>query len=210
MKRRSTTPARFFRLAVAFEGGLVIAGLAIGWWMSPPVWEQAWWNAEALLWGALWTLPLLVALVFMRQLRAGAFGRLNRVVDELLVPLFAELRWWHFAVISALAGVGEELLFRGILQRLLSGPLGEIWAIALASIVFGVAHLVTPLYGLLAGLVSVYLGWLLVRYENLAVPMTTHAMYDFVALAYLVRPQKYEGLRTKDETATDETSESLR
>src|SRR5687768_8167842 len=106
MERHSITPARFFRMAVAFEGGLVVAGLAIGSWMSPPVWEQARWNAKALLLGALWTLPLLVALIFMRQMRAGAFGRLNRTVDELLVPLFSGLRLWHFAVISALAGVG--------------------------------------------------------------------------------------------------------
>ena len=180
MKHHSPTPARFFRLAAAFEGGLVVAGLAIGWWMSPPVWELAWWRVEALLLGAVWTLPLLVALVFMRQLRVGAFGQLNRVVDELLVPLFGGLKLWQFAVISVLAGVGEELLFRGILQRVLTGWMGEIGAIALTSVLFGLAHLITPLYGVLAALVSLYLGWLFVRYENLAVPMVTHAMYDFV------------------------------
>lgn len=210
MKRRSPTPAEFFHLAVAFEGGLVVAGLAIGWWMSPPAWELASWSAEGVLLGVLWALPLLVVLVFLRQWRTGAVGRFNQTVDELLVPLFSELAIWQFALISLLAGVGEELLFRGILQQFLAGPLSEIWAIALTSIVFGVAHLVTPLYGVLAGLVSIYLGWLLVRYENLAVPMVTHAVYDFVALAYLARPQKYEGLSTKDESASDESSESLR
>jgi membrane protease YdiL (CAAX protease family) len=199
MKRNPPTPAEFFRLAVAFEGGLVLLGLAIGWLMSPPAWELARWNAQALLLGALWALPLLVALVFMRQLRFGAVGRLNETVDELLVPLFRELSLWHFAVISALAGVGEELLFRGILQRLLTGSLGEIWAIGLTSVVFGVAHLVTPLYGVLAGLVSIYLGWLLVRNEDLAVPMVTHAMYDFVALAYLARGRNDEGRNPIDE-----------
>jgi membrane protease YdiL (CAAX protease family) len=196
-------------MAVAFEGGLVVVGLAIGWLMSPPAWDLAWWSVKAVLLGALWTLPLLAALVFLRQLRTGAVGRFNRTIDELLVPLFSELALWQFALISLLAGVGEELLFRGILQRLLSGPLGEIWAIVLTSVVFGVAHLVTPLYGVLAGLVSVYLGWLLVRYDNLAVPMVTHAVYDFVALAYLARPRKYEGLRTRDESANGATSESL-
>jgi uncharacterized protein len=199
MKRRSTTPARFFRLAVGFEGGLVLVGLAIGWWMSPPVWELAWWSAEALLLGALWTLPLLVALVFMRQLRGSAIGHLNRTIDELLVPLFRELRLWQFAVISVLAGIGEELLFRGILQRLLTDWLDEIGAIVLTSILFGMAHLITPLYGFLAALVSAYLGCLFVRCENLAVPIVTHAMYDFVALAYLVRGRNDEGRSLNDE-----------
>jgi membrane protease YdiL (CAAX protease family) len=199
MKHRAVTPARFFQLAVAFEGGLVLAGLAIGWWMSPTAWDLAVWRGETVLLGVLWALPLLVALVFMRQLRFGAVGRLNRTVDELLVPLFAELRLRHFALISALAGVGEELLFRGILQRVLSGWMGELWAIGLTSVVFGLAHLITPLYGFLAALVSAYLGWLFVRYDNLAVPMVTHAMYDFVALAYLVRGQNDEGRNPNDE-----------
>jgi membrane protease YdiL (CAAX protease family) len=209
MKHGLTAPVRFFRLAVAFEGGLVLGGLAIGWFMSPAAWELAQWSAKAVLLGALWALPPLVALVFIRQLQYGAAGRLNRTVDELLAPLFTGLRWWHLAAISALAGIGEELLFRGIFQRFVSGWIGDIWAIALTSVVFGLAHLVTPLYGLLAAFVSVYLGWLLVGYENLAVPMVTHAMYDFVALVYLAPPRKYEGLRTKDESASEETSESL-
>jgi membrane protease YdiL (CAAX protease family) len=186
-------------MAVAFEGGLVVSGLAIGWLMSPPAWELAHWSVKAVLLGTLWALPLLVALVFLRQMRAGVVGRLNRTVDELLVPLFSELGLWQFALISLLAGVGEELLFRGILQRLLSGPLGEIWAVALTSVVFGLAHLITPLYGVLAALVSVYLGWLFVRNENLTVPIVTHAMYDFVALAYLARGRNDEGRNPNDE-----------
>ncbi|MEX2139527.1 MAG: CPBP family intramembrane glutamic endopeptidase [Pirellulales bacterium] len=188
MKRHLPTPDQFFRMAVAFEGGLVLAGLTLGWLMTPPAWEAARWSAEAVTLGALWSLPPLVALVFLRQLRGGAVGRLNQTVDELLVPLFTELKLWQFVLISALAGIGEELLFRGILQQLLADWTGAIAAVAMTSLVFGLAHLITPLYGVLAALVSVYLGWLFIQYENLAVPMITHAMYDFVALAYLVRP----------------------
>jgi membrane protease YdiL (CAAX protease family) len=176
-------------MAVAFEGGLAVLGFLLGWLMTPPAWEAIEWSAEAGLWGLLWALPLFGALLFLRQLRAGAVGRLNRTVDDLLVPLFRGLRWWHFAVISALAGLGEELLFRGILQKLLAGWLDStVGAIALTSVVFGAAHLITPLYGILAAAVSVYLGWLFVQYErNLVVPIVAHAMYDFLALVYLTR-----------------------
>ena len=172
-------------MAVAFEGGLVLAGILLGWLMTPPAWDAANWTAEAVLLGTLWSLPPLVALVYLRQLRIGAVRHLNQTVDELLVPLFAELKLWQFAVISALAGVGEELLFRGVLQQVLADWTGAVASIALTSVVFGLAHLITPLYGMLAALVSVYLGWLFVQYENLAVPMITHAVYDFVALVYL-------------------------
>jgi membrane protease YdiL (CAAX protease family) len=191
-------------MAVAFEGALVLAGLALGWLMTPPAWEAARWSAEAIALGAVWSLPPLVALVFLRQLSGGAVGGLNRTVDELLVPLFAELKWWQFAVVSALAGIGEELLFRGILQQVLADWTGVIGAVALTSVVFGLAHLITPLYGLLAALVSVYLGWLFVQYENLAAPMVTHAMYDFVALVYLVRPRNHECRNPNDERSPND------
>jgi membrane protease YdiL (CAAX protease family) len=192
MHRRLPTPAEFFRTAVAFEGGLVLAGVVLGWLMSPPAWEAARWTVKAVLLGALWSLPPLVALVFLRQLRTGAVRHLNRTVDELLVPLFAELKLWQFAVVSALAGVGEELLFRGVLQQVLANWVGVVGAVVVTSLIFGLAHLITPLYGVLAALVSVYLGWLFVQYENLAVPMVTHAMYDFVALVYLVQRRNDE------------------
>jgi hypothetical protein len=42
------------------------------------------------------------------------------------------------------------------------------------------------------------------QYENLAVPVVTHAMYDFVALVYLVRnderPATADTLHPNDET----------
>ncbi len=174
-------------MAVAFEGALVLAGAALGWLMSPPAWSAAKWSVEAVILGAIWSLPLLVSLLFMRAWRGGVVGQLNRTVDQLLVPLFSGLNLWQFAVISTLAGIGEELLFRGVLQQLLAGWTNISAAIAITSVVFGLAHLITPLYGILAAAVSVYLGWLFVRYENLAVPMITHAFYDFVALVYLVR-----------------------
>jgi membrane protease YdiL (CAAX protease family) len=187
MKRHLPTPDQFFRMAVVFEGGLVLAGVALGWLMTPLAWEAARWSAEAVALGAVWSLPPLAALVFLRQLRGGAVGALNQTVDKLLVPLFANLKLWQFGVVSALAGIGEELLFRGVLQAVLADRTGAIAAIVLTSVVFGLAHLITPLYGLLAALVSLYLGWLFVQYENLAVPMVTHAVYDFVALVYLER-----------------------
>jgi membrane protease YdiL (CAAX protease family) len=187
MSRPLPTPVEFFRMALLFEAGLVVAGILLGWLMTPPAWASIEWSVKSGLLGALAALPMLAALLFLRQLRAGSVGRLNRTVNVLLVPLFRGLSFWHFAVISALAGLGEELLFRGIMQELLAEWLGSAAAaIALTSVAFGAAHLITPLYGVLAAAVSVYLGWLFVQYgHNLLVPIMAHAVYDFVALLYL-------------------------
>ena len=69
----------------------------------------------------------------------------------------------------------------------MSGPLPGLFA---ASILFGLAHLVTPTYAFLAGLVGLYLGWLYLASSNLLVPVTVHSVYDFVALTFLIRQHR--------------------
>src|SRR5205085_12118606 len=91
------------------------------------------------------------------------------------------------AAISVLAGFGEEMLFRGVLQDLLSRWLGPWPALAFASVLFGLLHLITPTYAVLAALMGAYLGWLYARTGNLLVPIMTHTLYDFFALSYIVR-----------------------
>ena len=82
------------------------------------------------------------------------------------------------------AGLGEEMLFRGVLQYELGSQIGDIFAVILTSIIFGALHAVTPLYAILASLASVYFGYLYLAFENLAVPIYTHALYDIGALLY--------------------------
>lgn len=52
--------------------------------------------------------------------------------------------------LSLAAGVGEEIMFRGVLQQSLSAAVGEAPGLVLASAVFGALHAVTPTYALLA------------------------------------------------------------
>jgi len=59
--------------------------------------------------------------------------------------------------------------------------------LAIASIVFGLAHPMSVTYAVLAGAIGVYWGWLLMASENLLVPIVTHTAYDFVAIVYLTR-----------------------
>jgi hypothetical protein len=52
---------------------------------------------------------------------------------------------------------------------------------------FGLAHFISLMYAVLAALIGLYLGILFIAFDNLAVPVIVHALYDFVALTYLVR-----------------------
>lgn len=136
--------------------------------------------------GTLAALPMLVGVWIVVSVPWDPFRRLLREVDELVAPLFARCRLHHILVIAAAAGLGEEVLFRGVLQTALVRPFGTAGGLAAASVVFGLLHFVTPTYALLAALAGAYLGLLFLACDNLLVPVVAHGVYDFVALAYLV------------------------
>lgn len=86
--------------------------------------------------------------------------------------------------LGLVAGLGEELLFRGVLQYEVSMKFGNVVGISVSSIIFGLLHAVTPLYAILATMASVFFGFLYTWSGNLAVPIITHAVYDVGALLW--------------------------
>ena len=93
--------------------------------------------------------------------------------------------------VSILAGLGEEALFRGVFQSFLAQWTHPLVSLIVVSIVFGMAHFVSLMYAIFAGLIGVYLGALYLYFDGLAVPMTVHAVYDFLALIYGVRFRRF-------------------
>ncbi len=178
---------RFVAQAVAFEATLALVACGIGWLLPVPPWRQIQWDARGLGWGLAACVPLLAGMLALRGLQTGPLGRLNRVVDQLVVPLFANCTLVDFALISIVAGFSEELLFRGLIQAALTNWLGRTTGLVMASLLFGLAHIITPTYGMLAALIGVYLGWVWIATDNLLAPIVAHALYDFAALIYLTR-----------------------
>ena len=181
-------PGRFVLiLALAFEGGLVFVawglGRALGRW--PPVqWRL---DIGSFAWGVLAVAPLLIALQWSRVSDLAPLQRLTRAVSEKVVPLFAGCSALDLLLISIAAGVGEELLFRGVIQPHLADWLGPVIGVTLTSLIFGLVHPVSITYVAYAALVGLYLGVLAAGLENVVVPITTHALYDFLALYFLTR-----------------------
>jgi membrane protease YdiL (CAAX protease family) len=111
----------------------------------------------------------------------------QRSVLSLLGGTFKPLLGLLVAIVLGIAaGLGEEMLFRGLLQfELVSRTgLGLVASLGLSSLIFGLLHAVTPLYALMAALASVYFGLLYIVFDNLAVPIACHSVYDIGALFY--------------------------
>jgi membrane protease YdiL (CAAX protease family) len=144
-----------------------------------------------LLQGTLLTLPLagLAAALDVVEDKYPALQDVSKATQRSVLALMGGTWKPAFALATAMAlglaaGVGEEMLFRGVFQYELATRWGPLLAISLSSIVFGALHSVTPLYAGLATLASVYFGSIYLYFGNLAIPIATHAIYDVGALLY--------------------------
>src|SRR4029077_2757949 len=99
----------------------------------------------------------------------------------------------QFAMVAVLAGVGEELLFRGGLQTIFGNWTTPLVGMLVTSLAFGPAHALSKLYFLFAVAVGGFLGWMTWKYNDLVAPMVAHGVYDFLALVYLSRRTPLRG-----------------
>jgi len=154
------------------------------------------------LWGIAAALPMFVLFILAHRFAFGPFKQIRRFLIEALGPSLAACRWYDLILLAGLAGITEEVLFRGLLQIWIERAVGSPTAgLVAASILFGLVHLITPTYGLFAGIMGLYLGYLLDAsgQRNLLVPVITHAVYDY--LAFLVVLQTYH----RQQALTSET-----
>lgn len=191
-------PARIAPYAFAFECGLILVAALLGWGFgfSPlsslrngePGWGDDFWAGGI---GVLCALPPMASLWAFQRVSWPPVHRLRKLVSEQVVPLFAGVSVVEFALISAAAGIGEELLFRGFLQDGLAQwwgtPYGVWIGLTLASIAFGLVHSLSTGYAILATAMGIYLGLVFHFSGHVLAPIVTHALYDFVALVFLTR-----------------------
>jgi membrane protease YdiL (CAAX protease family) len=103
--------------------------------------------------------------------------RLQAVAD-VLPHNESEYRW--FVVLSATAGVCEELLFRGYLTWLLGAYVGVPAALLLIAVGFGLAHAYQGARGMLkTGAVGLVLGAIVLATGWLGPAMIIHALVDY-------------------------------
>ena len=178
---------RVVMLAVLVEGGLVLLALLIGWLFEKHPLSRLKLDLVGVGWGLVATLPLLAAFFVMNRWPIGPLAGLKKFSETTVRPMMQPLSKVDLLGISCLAGLGEEMVFRGLAQDLLGTQLPLGYAIAAASLMFGIVHAITPTYFVLALLAGGYLGWVYAMTGDIAAPIVAHAAYDFVVLLVLVR-----------------------
>lgn len=176
------SPRRILVVALLTQGGLV----ALAWWCArvldlPPQWGEP-------LRDSLIGIGAAIALAFGNYFlltRAPANWVVNGVRDtyrETIEPLFGGLSLPGAVVIGAAAGLGEEWLFRGIVQPLTG--------VVISSVLFGAAHVggqrMLP-FGAWATAMGFVMGALAIATGGLIAPVVAHGLYDILALAYIRR-----------------------
>jgi len=187
------TRGSWFAVFCAGEGGLIVVAAVLGWFFGLDPWLTWTLDWRAVGFGLVGVVPPLGLLIWVVQSHWRPVVDLRERVEGVLREVFVHWNLWQFAVVSLLAGLGEECLFRGIVQAGFGEGIGPLGGLLVASILFGLAHPISVLYVLLAGTMGLWFGVLWNWSDSLVAPVLAHALYDFIALAWLVNQMKVTG-----------------
>ena len=175
-----------FAFFVLLEASLAPASLLIGWFLGESPLVDLSWDTAAVFTGIAAALPMLIFLAIMLRWPFGPLSRIKGFFDSELAPLLRGCKWTDYLLISIAAGVGEEMLFRGLIQGSLSRFFNPIAGVTIAALLFGLLHPVSITYVVVATLLGAYLGIVWMMSGNLLSVMITHGLYDFIALLILM------------------------
>lgn len=171
LRRLITQPVAIALLLLLFRQAKVFPDQSFG--RSRTTWAMSLRNGIilALMWG-----PIVVGMNLAMSLI------LNQWDEHPALALFTNGPWWLVGtvVINAvvLAPIGEELFFRGLLQRWAIGAVG-IWpGILVASAIFGIAHAAVRPTPIPLTILGVALGLSLCRDRSLGTPIFFHAAFN--------------------------------
>lgn len=179
--------------ALLFQGGIGVVGLVLVLLFSIPLQFHGLGWFQALLWGCLGaagTYGLLLLLTLIPGLFPDSMGRQMANLHD-----FASgFSWPVLLALSALAGAGEELLFRGAIQGWVSGVEGTVTGVVVSSLLFGLVHWVSFTYFLVTAGLGLLFGSVYALTDSLLLVMVWHGVYDVIALYCLLRFPQLFGL----------------
>lgn len=182
---------RFLIWGLAFEAGLIPIALGIEWVFPgrPPhsslLAQLTDWNPIGIVEGLGAGVVLVFLFLGMERSAWSELKKIRKILRELLGSTLVGMTWIEFLVIGFCAGLGEEALFRGVLEPRI-GWVGT-------NLLFGLLHPITVVYALLVMIAGGIFSGLLAWSGTLWCPILAHGLYDFVVLMLLARKYRQEG-----------------
>lgn len=171
--------------ALLFQGVIGVVGLLAIWLLDIPVLSGGLGLTGAMLFGVVGALATYVFLLLLTR-NSRLFPDDLSSQMQALYNFAVSFRWPVLVTLSILAGVGEELLFRGALQGWLLQYTGPWTAVLAASVLFGLVHYVSFTYFVVATGLGLVLGAVYQLSGSLELVMVWHAVYDMLALYCLL------------------------
>src|SRR5438874_1795305 len=120
MMRHERRRIPFLWLGIAFEAGLGLLAWLLGALLNEPSWNYIRWDMLNVAVGLAACLPMLLVFWVCVRVPAGPLVRIKNIAEQFIRPLFAGCTWLELAALSLVAGIAEELLFRGVLQGVMT------------------------------------------------------------------------------------------
>lgn len=177
---------RGFVLSTVIVIEAVLLGVSAVWCLASnidllPVLMNA--RAEHFLLGGVIGVSLSAVGLFLTKVES--FKSFHQLVYEIMGPLFVHSRIVDIALIAAASGFCEEVFYRGVLQTQ--------FGILIASLIFGFCHFAGKqfyLYVIWATLAGYLFGRLFEISHSLWLPITAHAVSNFVSIVILRQKMK--------------------
>lgn len=187
MKLRRIAAEQPLVAALVAEALLIPLALGLALLLGQAPWTEFAWSPGLLVLAIAATVPLIAGLALFGTYGPGWFRELESLVQPAVEMLFRGRGRGVVILASLLAGFGEELLFRGVLQAWLTEPVGAWSALVAAAVLFGLVHAVSRAYFVVATVMGLYLGVLYLVSGSLLLVCLVHALYDWFAIEYVLR-----------------------
>jgi uncharacterized protein len=184
-----------FVVAAFAELSFGFLGMILGWFFGPdpkahvPIWSDAKGLFVGIVLGGCLGAILAAAIFALARLPLRSLRDLQEMMETRLREFLIQLTPVELVVLAMAAGIGEEILFRGWLQQGLFTLLGAeknalfgVLGLLIASVLFGLAHPISPVYVVLATLMGIALGGIYWSTGNLLCAIVAHAVYDAIIL----------------------------